>query len=341
MTDLLGLGTNTSNAITTRPANGRSYGSANTWFKDCTSAAAQDGTALPADWFNTILAQLRTAIVTAGVVQNNADDTMLWQAMVQAALQNAIPTLKSFDFYVNGTTGNDGNLGTQNAPFASVQAAITYVSNFFSSQKITIHVAAGTYNLQQEVVINSSLIANWEIAGAGQAQTIFNFVYQTNGFYFNNSNVVIHDIGITAPLAAIYATNAANVYSYNINVTGTGQSIAFGCGHNAVHQIAGTVNLNGTFSQVFGSQGLMYLGTNNNVPLSCVCNSVSIGQGSFAYVTNLGEIYVWPGTVAFSGSVTGQRFTIADNSIIYTFGRGVNFFPGTVAGTYYTPQQYT
>ena len=67
-TDLLGPAS-APNAVTARLAE---YRTIDTWFKDCSTPASQDGTAVQAAWLNGIMAQLRAAIRGNG---NRADGT--------------------------------------------------------------------------------------------------------------------------------------------------------------------------------------------------------------------------------------------------------------------------
>lgn len=83
MTDLLGPAS-ALNAVTMRPTDTRIFGEDDTWFKDCSSSTANDGTRIEADFLNGILAQVRRAIVGMGVPIDNADDDMLLKA-IQAA----------------------------------------------------------------------------------------------------------------------------------------------------------------------------------------------------------------------------------------------------------------
>lgn len=81
--DLLGPA-NAVGAVTTRPGESREYGATDTWFAPCTSPSARDGTQLQAVFLNALLDQLRYALRAAGIPLDNADASMLWQAM-QAA----------------------------------------------------------------------------------------------------------------------------------------------------------------------------------------------------------------------------------------------------------------
>ncbi len=92
MTDILGPGTAAPNAVTTRVASYRAFGTVDTWFKDCSTPVSQDGTAFQADFFNGVIGQLRAAVrgngkkidgVTPIVVEDNTNDAMLLGAILQ------------------------------------------------------------------------------------------------------------------------------------------------------------------------------------------------------------------------------------------------------------------
>lgn len=86
--DLLGFG-NADNAVTSRPARAIVRGDTDTWAKDCSSPDADDGTAWPADVFNDMLAQLRTALRSSSISLNGNDD-MLWRAMRSVGIRYAV-----------------------------------------------------------------------------------------------------------------------------------------------------------------------------------------------------------------------------------------------------------
>ena len=89
MTDLLGPAS--TNAVTTRPGRSITRGANNTWFQDCSSPDASDGTAFGADFFNDSLAQFRTALVSSGIVLDGGDD-MLWRAMQSCGIRYGVDT---------------------------------------------------------------------------------------------------------------------------------------------------------------------------------------------------------------------------------------------------------
>lgn len=85
-------------AVTARPGDTRSFGAADTFFKDCSSPDLDDGTEFQAAWFNQILAAARALARGNGqtgggvdiVTQDNADDAILLKA-IQHLLQRNQP----------------------------------------------------------------------------------------------------------------------------------------------------------------------------------------------------------------------------------------------------------
>lgn len=88
--DILGPGSNTPNVTTSRPADDAEYGVNDTWFKDCTSPEAQDGTKIKASILNRTIAQLRRAIRGMGITENNTDDDMLLKAIQKAGSTSTV-----------------------------------------------------------------------------------------------------------------------------------------------------------------------------------------------------------------------------------------------------------
>lgn len=89
MTDVLGPASD--HSVTVRPARTISRGGANTWFIDCTGPEADDGTLHTADFYNDLLAQLRTLISNSGIDANNADD-MVWRAVQSVGIRYGVDT---------------------------------------------------------------------------------------------------------------------------------------------------------------------------------------------------------------------------------------------------------
>ncbi len=85
-------------SVTARPADDRTFGVTDTFFKDCSSPTLDDGTEFHAAWFNQVQAVLRSLARGNGqtgaavdiVTQDNADDSVLLKA-VQHVIQRNQP----------------------------------------------------------------------------------------------------------------------------------------------------------------------------------------------------------------------------------------------------------
>jgi hypothetical protein len=74
------------NFTTTRPpADPQASQGTDTWFKNCSAAGAKDGTYPTADFFNVHVANMRYLVRQASVTLNDADDTMIYQAVQAVA----------------------------------------------------------------------------------------------------------------------------------------------------------------------------------------------------------------------------------------------------------------
>jgi hypothetical protein len=97
--DIVGPSSNAPNVVTTRPAETRVFAVDDTWFKDCTSQAVNDGTKIQAAFLNGLIAQVRKTIRGNGlngssqaiVPEDNTDDNMMLRA-IWHLIQRAQPT---------------------------------------------------------------------------------------------------------------------------------------------------------------------------------------------------------------------------------------------------------
>ena len=98
MTDMLSPA-NAPFAVTVRPAESRTFSTADTWFQDCSSPDADDGTDIQAGWLNGVVAAMRALVrgngnlldgTTKVVPEVGTDDNLLLKA-VQQLFQRAQP----------------------------------------------------------------------------------------------------------------------------------------------------------------------------------------------------------------------------------------------------------
>ncbi len=91
MTDILGPSSNGSFVVTSRPTDSRINTASDTWFADCTSPSAQDGTEISAGWLNKITAVLR--VLTRGNGALAAGPPVITEDDADAEVLNAVLAL--------------------------------------------------------------------------------------------------------------------------------------------------------------------------------------------------------------------------------------------------------
>lgn len=92
MTDILGPA-NADNSVTVRPGETRTFASLDTWFQDCTSPTADDGTEIQASWLNGMLAAARSLWRSNGKMIDGATDVIPETGTDDSGLTKAVQQL--------------------------------------------------------------------------------------------------------------------------------------------------------------------------------------------------------------------------------------------------------
>lgn len=166
--DLLGPA-NAANAVTVRPADARVFGTSDTFFQDCSSPSAKDGTRIMAAFLNGLLQQTRRAIRGMGITENNTSDDMLLNAI-----------LAGRDYYIIDAPTPKTVHGV-GADFADLNAAFEWVSKYRITKNgsVTFNVAAGQFTYSTPITFAHANGDRISIVGAnlpGAAPTSGNFV---------------------------------------------------------------------------------------------------------------------------------------------------------------------
>lgn len=261
-----------------------------------------------------------------------------------ALAANSVTIVPRTTFYVNGVTGNDSNPGTIALPFATIQGAINYISQYQSGLIITVNVAAGTYTPGSgvKIVANvpSSLIAGWNFVGAGVGSSIIDAsAIGCTGFRTaTNSNVTISGFTIKAYYDGINAGGVVTVGTIAFVLTNVGTSSGISTYTGAVVQNASGATW--TFSGSGyawltcwkGSMQIGYHDVNGSLPLTIVFSSCTV-SGAGVSALFAGTIHFDPTTVTWTSAPTGSRYAVGSTAVIDTNGSGTSYIPGSTAGT--------
>jgi hypothetical protein len=282
----------------------------------------------------------------------NADLQQLLKAIW--GIINSTKLTASQTYYVNTTTGDDNNNGlASGTAFKTIQRAVNQSSIYnLNGFNIQIVVADGTYG---KVVLppvngtglifitgNSATPGNCIIhANAGPAMLVNGQNYVVTGFRFESD---IYDSATGFPGAGIYNSGAPNFV-----LGGNGTAIEFGfCSDAHIQSSAGSIGIHGgTTVRIKGNAarhiqaavaGWIFTANIPAYPTLVIPEAHSFGT----FLKCSGNANIQAPFSSFSGSanVSGLKFQVDTNGTIDSFGGGINYYPGTVAGTTATGGQY-
>lgn len=245
--------------------------------------------------------------------------------------QTRIKLTKPLTLYVSAT-GSDSNNGAQpGTPFLTLQAAWNaLILNYdLAGFAVTISIGAGTF---------TPLIASGLPVGTNANSAFISLIGV-------GSSTIITGSGATP---AVSASSNASVMISQMTVNGSygitafigsaiqiGSGVTFGtCTQNQIYAAGGLILIAGNFTVTGSAQSL--LSADNGGSIQPSGSQVCTLTGSPTY--SVATAYVATGYInaiglTFSGSANGVRYSALLGGAINTAGGGVNFFPGSVAGT--------
>lgn len=264
-------------------------------------------------------------IPDAPVGANNYTDVMaISQANNNAfVLNKAGATLQQSAVYVNGTTGNDANDGSNLSPLKTIPAALTRIV-----AGGTVHVAAGTYAGPITITKNGvSLLGTSGVTVNESSNDSFGYGATVD----NASNVTVSDIAFSAAALpagyAFHAYHANGLTLNNLSFTGPGSTGTHLGGVDI--NTSSNVTLNGVSSTGFYKNGISvtaaYSSADSATPSSNITfNNVSSTGNGWSGVSfyTIGNDHS-PASIGGAASITGVSFT-GSNTIGSNTGIGLH-----------------
>lgn len=275
---------------------------------------------------------------------------------------------KSKNFYVNGTTGSDvldeGRGESEAKPFKTIQAAINYVTSDYNINiyVATIRIADGVYTEdiklskytsttgvvqlrgnasdRGRVVIKGCIwggqsLGRWDV----QYITIKNKPGATSIGSFNYFGVLSQN-GTTIEIfnCAIDVSEAAPEGGIKVPVHAGGGEIQ-------IRTLDGTAGLSVVDDGEGETSRILYGTLAGNIMMAADIDLMNVSVSvAVLFLSNLSVFTLVSsgGTLPkFTGSATGKRYDVRENSIAAVLAQGPDFIPGTIAGTTSTGGQYT
>ncbi|WP_155255200.1 hypothetical protein [Bradyrhizobium elkanii] len=278
----------------------------------------------------------------------NADLTQLLKAIW--GLVNSRFLQAPRDYYVNAVTGNDANDGLSAAkPFKTLQKAQDTLVRFnLNGYNVTVHVAAGTYapvNIGSiggagtvSYVGDTSNPANCLIAASvgPSVGVIGTGDYRFYGFKCTSA---ANDVGVPSTCFWVWGTATVALYQIEFGATIDAHMITVNGGYIGCFgpfKVTGNTN-----NHYYCGSGGRILNTTYAPALLALTIPNPITVTRWVYCDGASGTVMKYGTITGFANVTGQKYTAVQNSIIDSVGGGINYLPGTIAGTTASGGQYT
>jgi hypothetical protein len=254
------------------------------------------------------------------------------------------PLQTNLTIYVNSSTGSDSLDGSQatvsgtKGPLQHLQTAINKAFNYPPSQfAITIQLADGTY----AEAVSTPSIPGPAIIINGNAGSPSNVLVSGN----NSTHTIIVTGPNTMTVQNLKVTTGTFTTACGFAAIGSGATI------NTINTVSGSVRFAVHFAQLNGNISIAnhtYSG-NSTFAVYCIDNATCYyAPNAVLTISTPITLTAWlqvqyggntginnPGIPTFvnPGNVTGTKFIASTNGTINAQGQGINFFPGTVAGT--------
>lgn len=255
------------------------------------------------------------------------------------------------DYYVNASTGSDGNSGaTSGTAFLTIQKFVDVAAALdLSIYDVQGNLAAGTYAGAQF----KTTVGNGQVTLLGDETTPSNVVVSqsSGGSALGSASSAVPFFGIYnvrglkittsgGSRSCILAPNAGAIIQFKKCDFGAASE------HHLIAVYKGFIQCLDNYSisaAMSGWHAAAAYGGAINLQGKGAATTVTISGtpawgGGFALATVHSMIRA--DNLTFSGAATGKRYHSDGNSSINTGGGGANYFPGNVAGTTTADQEY-
>lgn len=239
-------------------------------------------------------------------------------------------------FYVNASTGNDNNDGTTpGTAFLTLQKAWNTLQQNFDLGGFTATISA-TGAFTAGVNAGGSILGSPSPTAVSFVGTGGATITATNSSCFVASfGAAFLVSGFTLSATGAGGSQGSGIIASQGQVTvGSGMVFATCVQSHMVATSSGVINIVNNYSVTGGAQTHMQSGV-GYIFLSGGLTATFTGTPNFSNATiSMTSCAVFAGAGAsMTGAATGTRFLVTFNAIINTNGGGVNFFPGSVAGS--------
>lgn len=252
-------------------------------------------------------------------------------------------------YYVrsDGSDANDGLTDSSAGAFLTIAHALTNIAREIDcgDYQITISVGAGTFSTAihwAEAVPGQNGNRGICISGAGNSTILDGGGLPVISVVEANARLMIENL-------KLQTTNNNLLESHNGGVVVMGPGVAFGSAGAGTHivSIGGGLVLvlndytiiGGAAYHILASDGGKVLYNTGGITVTL---AASFTATAFILCARVSIVRVGYATYSLGAfTVSGKRYDVSENGIVSAFGAGVNFLPGTIAGSESSGGHYT
>jgi hypothetical protein len=274
-------------------------------------------------------------------------------------------------FYVNTATGDDVaydgttatvTAGTIHGPFKTLQKPSNVINQYnLNGFNVDVYVADGNYANWTLPSPSGTGNVNWHGNHATPSAVAVSTLSRTACSGSQTGNQTLDGFKLSSPAGGNYLTYGDPLcclyISGNMSSVSMG-SMEFGgspgamvsCGRSSIvsfgsapnqYTISGSSNGNpawiGAFCYAFNGGNIQC--PTSNPPQIVISNPIAVGYAFMAAGINAcAQLFV--SSFVNPGNVTGQKYYASLNGVINSSGSGVNYYPGSIAGTVVSGGQY-
>lgn len=231
------------------------------------------------------------------------------------------------NFYVY-SSGSDANSGSSSSPFQTLNGAYNYITGNIYNAGFTaiVNIASGTFSqLTATVPPNGGPV---QFDGAGSSLTTVTDGFALEMKYYGPQIIISH-LKVQGA-GGLQGTQLANVGWFSVDFSsltpGVGQ---LDCRSGSKFYCLGSYSVSGSADAHIYTLGQGYV----EFIAPTITFTTTVAYVSFCYAQQKSMVSAFSITWSGSASVTGTRYSVGTQAGVNTFGAGVNYFPGTGAGS--------
>lgn len=278
------------------------------------------------------------------------DETGTGTAVFSSAIREKLTADRTYYVRTDGSNSNDGLTNNSGGAFLTLQKAVDTIAAIdIGPYDVTVQIGDGTYT--GGATISGPWVGTGDVIFQGNTSTPGNVVINVGAsstcFLVQNggSKVRVQYMDLSSS-----STGSIALYALNGGTIVGGAGLRFGAFSSSRQLVAIGAGSNIRLNAAYTIQGAAL---NHCLAEACAVvyargYTITV-TGTLAFSAASGFVRAQFDAVAdfatstfdVSGAtVTGKRYDVASNSVIYTAGGGASFFPGNAAGTTATGGQY-